>query len=353
MLQFVHNNRKYLLGVLAAVVIIALVIWSWQTVVNVLACVGFSALFAYLLMPLLRCLERFVKRSTALCILGVGLVAAVVLLFVVTLPQLIGEIDEFIRNIPQMIAFVEESLSGLTQRLGNSGIDLRLMEGNTILGVDIQAWLQARLYDVGNGLGAFLQRAPWLLSIPFITFYFLRDEAFFKRLIFMLTPVRQRSFLQQVAQQSHVALNRYVRGQLLLSLIVGLLSAGALTILGVRYAWLLGIIVMFCNLIPYFGPFIAAVPVAISAALGGPRMILWALIVITLIQQLEGVFLSPKIVGDAVRMHPVFVMLILLAGGQIFGVGGLLLSVPLVLVLRIVASSVYQERLRRRQLEKV
>ena len=126
----------------------------------------------------------------------------------------------------------------------------------------------------------------------------------------------------------------YFRGQLLVSGAVGLLTALGLLIVGVP-AWLvLGLVMGLCDLIPYVGPYIGALPNLLFSLPQGITTVLWALGTVVAVQQAESVFLSPRLMSGATGLHPAYVLLLLSLGGMIGGVVGLLLSLPLFVCVR-------------------
>ena len=126
----------------------------------------------------------------------------------------------------------------------------------------------------------------------------------------------------------------YLRGQLMVSAVVGGLTALGLMFCGVPAWLLLGVIMGVLELIPYVGPFLGGVLVALFSLPGGLARTLWALGVVIVVQQLEGGMLSPQLMSDATRLHPVAVVLCVMLGGTAGGIGGILLSVPLLLCAR-------------------
>ena len=137
-------------------------------------------------------------------------------------------------------------------------------------------------------------------------------------------------YLQEMRREA----GGYIRGQLLVALAVGLLTALGLLIVGIP-AWLvLGLLMGACEFIPYIGPLIGGVPIALFSLPMGFHALLWGLGVTVLVQQIEGYFLSPRLMGEATGLHPVSVLLLLSAGGLLFGLGGMMAAVPAYVCLR-------------------
>jgi len=132
----------------------------------------------------------------------------------------------------------------------------------------------------------------------------------------------------------------FLRGQLIVSCIVGILVASCLSLLGVKYAIIVGIFAGLADIIPYFGPLISAVPAVALALTVSPWTALWVVILLIAIQQFEGSVLSPKIVGDRVGLHPLTVIFAVLAGGELMGILGMLMAVPVAATVKVVAAHV-------------
>ena len=126
----------------------------------------------------------------------------------------------------------------------------------------------------------------------------------------------------------------YIRGQMLVALAVAFLTAIGLMAVGVNAFMLLGLVMGVCELIPYIGPFIGGIPVVLFTLPLGLSKTLWALGVVIAVQQAEGMFIAPRLMSGATGLHPVYILLLLTAGGLLFGLPGLLLALPLFVCLR-------------------
>jgi predicted PurR-regulated permease PerM len=150
-----------------------------------------------------------------------------------------------------------------------------------------------------------------------------------------MTPKKWRKkgtlFLKDIDE----SLGSYIRGQLLICMIIGSISALLFWIFHLRYPLILGLIVGATNVIPYFGPIIGAVPAIIIAATSSVKLVVITVVIVFGLQFLEGNILSPYIVGKSLHMHPLIIMIALTAGGEIGGILGLILAVPVLVVLKV------------------
>ena len=167
-----------------------------------------------------------------------------------------------------------------------------------------------------------------------IAYYFIKEPEHFKELFFALVPRRFRNVLISLGKEIKLILAGVIQGQLLTAFIVGSLETIGLMIAGVKYPLVLGMIGGLANIIPYFGPYIGAVPAAAVALTDSPLRLLWAVLVFIVVQQLDNSYISPKIIESKLGMHPVTTIFAVLAGGEFFGIVGMLLAVPVFAVLR-------------------
>ncbi|MGB7605897.1 MAG: AI-2E family transporter [Lutisporaceae bacterium] len=191
--------------------------------------------------------------------------------------------------------------------------------------------------SVINGIFEWLRRlGSNLLNIllgVIIAFYLLKDMDYFKKLtndVFKAlfkpnTNKKTKLFFLDVNN----VISKFIRGQLLDGIIVGILSSLGLWAIGLDFSLLIGMTAGIANIIPYFGPVIGSIPAIIVGLLSGvPIKALFAVIVLVLVQQLDGAIIAPKVVGESVGLHPVFVILSIIIGGAYFGLLGMFLAVP-------------------------
>ena len=174
-----------------------------------------------------------------------------------------------------------------------------------------------------------------ILLIPFIVFYLLKDFDRVKMWIYNHTPRRLRGPGQSLIGEIDASLGSYIRGQLLVCLVVGAVSFIGLWLLKIPYSLLLGIFIGITDIIPYFGPVIGAVPALLLAVTISVKKVIFVLVLILIVQFLEGNVISPFIVGKSVNIHPIFIMLSLVIGGDMAGVVGMLFAVPVFVTLRV------------------
>lgn len=158
-----------------------------------------------------------------------------------------------------------------------------------------------------------------------------------KKTVWYLTPKSWRKRGSEFLRDVDDSLGDYIRGQLLVCFLLGLIAGVSFWLFGLPYPLILGLAIGITNVIPYFGPFIGAVPALLLSLAISAKAVIIVIVTIFILQFIEGNILSPLIVGRSLRMHPVVIMLALLAGGELAGIPGMILAVPAAAVLKVTA----------------
>ncbi|MFW0862551.1 MAG: AI-2E family transporter [Candidatus Komeilibacteria bacterium] len=177
------------------------------------------------------------------------------------------------------------------------------------------------LLDVFGGIVSFF-------LVLVITFYFTVEEEGLRRFLKSMTPTHYQPYVLQLMTRIQRRLGFWLRGQLILSIIIFVLTFIGLTVLGVEYALLLALIAGIFEVIPYLGPFLGAVPAVFLAFAQSPLKALLVLILFVVIQQIENNIIVPKVMSKSVGINPLLVIIVLLVGGKMGGVLGMILAVP-------------------------
>ena len=215
-------------------------------------------------------------------------------------------------------------------------LELAQQAGGTVAS-SLQAGILGTLSFVTNTFGFVLG----LIVIPFWLFYVLYDQAKAMRGAFSLVPARLRADALNLTRIVDDILSAYLRGQLLLCVFIFAVVTVSLMLLGVRFPAVLGLIAGVLEIIPFIGPIMGAVPAVIVATIQDPFLGLWTLLLFIGIQQLENIFLVPRISGKAVQLHPAVIMVVLVLGNQAAGFWGLLIAVPVTAIVRDVFKYLY------------
>ncbi|MEW6082788.1 MAG: AI-2E family transporter [Bacillota bacterium] len=304
----------------------------------------------YILSPAVDLLERKGFRRTG-AILGIYAVIAVILalVFARLLPALLGELTGLGEAVPGLA----RDLTGFLERVERGYARTELPEALRQAVDDTVSALEAQVQRltrsaVDSLLGLF---SGLLLAViaPVVAFYLLRDLEHIKSAVNRALPRESKGQWWAFLDELDAVLGGFIRGQVTIAVIVGALSTLALVLLGVRFAVILGLTAGVFELVPYFGPVLGAMPAVALALLESPVLALKVILAFVLIQQVESVVLAPKIMGDRVGLHPLAVIVAVLAGGQLFGFLGIILAVPGAATVKVVARSLWRLAARAKQ----
>jgi len=183
-----------------------------------------------------------------------------------------------------------------------------------------------------SGLQRLWGNLPALLLSPVAAYYFLRDRRSITRRFLSLFSIRHEAKIRKLVIELWQAVEGFFKGQLTVAFFVGLLSVVCFLLVGLPFALLLGLLSGILDLIPYFGPFIGAVPVLLVTLIYAPQKFILVLLILVLIQQAENALISPRVLSDATGLHPLMVMLSTLIGARAGGILGMILAVPVLSV---------------------
>ncbi|MCP8616962.1 AI-2E family transporter [Salirhabdus salicampi] len=290
-----------------------------------------AAFFAYLLHPLVEWLHKhMMPRWAAILLIYFGVFGGAMYGLYKAYPVFVQQLKELTKNIPALM----ETFQGWIYNLYLSTSDLpeefhdRLDE----IFLQMEDFIASLLTNVISSLTGITDVFIILAVIPVIVFYVLKDYYRFKSAIVMVIPERNKERLQTYANDLNKSLGGYLRGQLLVCLFVGVISSLLLWAIRMKYPLLLGTFMGVTNIIPYFGPVLGAVPAVIIAFTISVQKVLYVVIVVFVVQLIESNLLSPYIVGRSLHVHPIFIILALLIGGEAFGIIGMILAVPLLTI---------------------
>ena len=301
-----------------------------------------SAMLAYLADPLVDKLEaRKIRRVFAVSLVFLLILLVLLILGVVIMPQLETQISTLLKQIPAYIEWTKTTLiPWMNERFGNyinfsdvGQIQNLLSEnwkeaGGTILGM---------LGTVSESGITLLGWAANLVLIPVLTFYLLRDWDNLVAGIHALLPRSIEPTISGLARESDEMLGAFLRGQILVMAGLSIIYTSGLMLVGLDFALLIGLFAGLVSFVPYLGLIIGILFAGIAAIMQfkGIDMLPWVILVFIVGQLVEGMFLTPKLVGDRIGMHPVAVIFAIMAGGQLYGFFGILLALPVASVVMV------------------
>lgn len=331
---------------------------------------------AYLLYPITRTLENFLKKNkiyklqnasarrilaiifSYILIIGIFLGLLCGIYFMIggqlskntTITNMTQAISLYLSNTSFSTDYIKKTLDGLNSSLIDT-IKPYVINGIIYL----QQYIENNLGNMTSYLMSIGSSIATFFIALVISIYLLKDSEYFLGLLNKLYYLIFRKSnagvkFTYVFKIIHDVFAKYLRGQLLEAFFVGVLSAIALSIVGIDYAFVIGIIAGICNMIPYVGPVVGTILAAIMGLLSGhPIKVFYAIISMLVVQQIDNNLLAPKIVGESVGLHAVFTMMAILIGGNVGGLLGMLLAVPVAAACKVLFSNWYENYMQEQQ----
>jgi len=337
-------GRTALVGVTGVLTLL----WVLDTTGFLLAPFVLALILAYMLDPLVDRMEgRRLGRSLAILLLILPVLALLALAIIFGIPSAANQLAGIIQATPEFLSRLATWLESAREQL--LVVDIPLLEEEALLerlrAVDSAAIMEfleeqrehiasgiwSGVLGLGRGLGSFFTILGYTVLTPVLTFYLLRDYDGFKARVADLIPVRPRADVLAVASEYDRLLSRYLRGQITVALAMGVITTLGLLVFRFPNAILLGALVAVFSVVPYLGLILSLLPALFIALVSGN--VGFSLLTIAIVyggsQVLEGAVISPRIVGESVGLHPVWVVLALSVSGFFLGFIGLLIAVPL------------------------
>lgn len=333
-------------GLLVFLFVVLTLYWLLATTGFLLAPFVLGLVLAFMLDPAVDAVEgRGVGRTLSIVLLALPVVGVGIGLILFGIPSLIVQMDQLIEAAPTLIERVGGWAGGLRERILLANIpgldeealpDLRTLDPAQVVtflqerrsSLASGAW--ASVLGLGRGLGSAATLVGYVVLTPVLTFYLLRDYDAIKARVRDLLPRSREAAIVDFATEYDALLAKYLRGQVTVAIILGLLTGVLLFLVRFPYPFLLGALVGVFGLIPFLGLVLSIIPAIIVALVSGN--VVTSLIKVAGVygftQVLEGSFISPRIVGESVGLHPVWIVLALSVGGFFFGFVGLLIGVP-------------------------
>ena len=349
-------STKFLIWLVCIVVVGALIV-RFQELVGPLL---FAGILAYILTPVIRWLTERTHLSWGIAVVLVYLVIVILLLAVLIAAgiaidqQIIGLSHSLLKLTTDLPAQVEALLQQPINFFGLFTLDLSNTELKPLYDQIVDA-IRPALSQMGTIVGSLASQTAsvlgWLFFIIIISFYLLHDLKHLTPSLEKLVPQAYRYDARRLASELGPIWDAFLRGQIILALVMGIVVGLTMALLGVRYAFVLGLLSGLLEFVPIVGPFIAGAA-AVLIALFQPdnwfnlAPFYYALLVLgvsILLQQVENNLLVPRILGDSLELHPILILVGAIIGASLAGVLGLLLSAPTIATLRLFGRYVYRK----------
>lgn len=307
------------------IVLIGLALWFLAAISQVLVVVFVALVLAAAIDPWITRLEHFgMPRGWAMAIIFVSAAALLALIVILFVPLVVDQLGQFTQAFPKLYQKVFTLYQNNQDSVALETIQKGLENLNSAL-TDVTRGIFSSVFGFFGGLFS-------VIGVLVLTFYLTLEEKGMKRIAVDLTPAKYRPYLIQLFNRIEDRLGDWLRGQLILGLIIGLLTLVGLLLLKVKFAVVLALIAGVTELIPIIGPFIGAIPAVIVAFSQDPVLSLFVMGLYLVIQQLENNLIVPRVMSKATGLNPVIVLISILVGGKIAGITGVILAVPTIII---------------------
>ncbi|MBC2070939.1 AI-2E family transporter [Listeria seeligeri] len=300
----------------------------------------------YLFNPVIDWLEKKKwKRGWAIALLYLVIIGLIILLFSFVIPAVKDQIISLFKTFPgywdQITQkFNEFSQSSLFDQLKDK-LSTNMSDIMKTLSEKGTSVLNSAITSVGSIVGTVTEVVLAIVTTPLVLFYLLKDGKKLPDFLLKMLPVNGRAHTRQVLGEANHQISSYIRGQIIVSLCIGILLFIGYLIIGLPYALTLAIIAACTSIVPYLGPAIAITPAIIIAIVTSPWLLVKLVIVWCVVQLLEGKFISPQVMGKTLKVHPITILFVILIAGNLFGVLGVIFAVPGYAVLKVIVTHVF------------
>ncbi len=257
-------------------------------------------------------------------------------------PLVTKQINHLVESTPQIVTEISNLTDNLLERRGELPEGIQEEIDDKINSLHVFA------FDFGKWILQFFQsliQATFILIlVPFFLIYMLKDHEKFKPFILQCFSGHTKKWLKDTMHDIDTVLKSYIQGQILISSILSLLLFLGYTVIGLNYALLLAIFAFFMNVIPFIGPWIAFIPALLIAFFQDPTLVIWVSLITLAAQQIDANLITPNIMGKSLDIHPLTVIALLLAAGNMAGFLGILLAIPTYAVIKAIVKNIYKRR---------
>ncbi|HFF3030445.1 TPA: AI-2E family transporter [Listeria monocytogenes] len=300
----------------------------------------------YLFNPIIDWLEKHKwKRGWAIALLYLVIIGLLILLFSFVIPAVKDQIVSLFKSFPgywdQITQkFDEFSRSSLFDQIKDK-LNTNMSDIMKTLSTKGTSVINSAISSIGSIVGTVTEVVLAIVTTPLVLFYLLKDGKKLPDFLLKMLPVNGRAHTRQVLGEANHQISSYIRGQIIVSLCIGILLFIGYLIIGLPYALTLAIIAACTSIVPYLGPAIAITPAIIIAIVTSPWLLIKLIIVWCVVQLLEGKFISPQVMGKTLKVHPITILFVILVAGNLFGVLGVIFAVPGYAVLNVIVTHVF------------
>lgn len=346
-----------------------------KTTFSVAAPITWGLVIAYLVNPIMMWTEKYIKRVTernkphpklnriiSTAVAMSVFIAIISALIAIILPQVLKSVTSIFENVGIYIENCRDWINSLSNKYPDLVENANKQISN--LEIDVNKFVENLVPKVGDLMMKVTDRTfAFIIAIKdfiigmIVAVYFLYDKEHFqaqlKKLTYALLPENAASGFFRVCSQTNSSISGFISGKIIDSIIIGFLCFICMTVMKLDFAVLISVIVGITNIIPFFGPFIGAIPSGLLLLVSSPKQVIPFAILILIIQQLDGNVIGPKILGQSTGVSAFWVLFSILVGGGLFGFAGMILGVPVFAVMYSLISEYISYRLESKNMSPV
>lgn len=306
----------------------------------------FALIIASAISPFANWLEqKNFPRILGVLLLYLTVLGLMIIILSLVVPYISDDISQLVKSIPKVVEKVSDQLENV-QNASPHYLDF-LSEIQNIL-ESLSSFLQQSSQSIFNLIVNIFGGFFSFIAILIISFYLSVTRKGIETFLGSVVPEKYESYAINLWKRAEVKVGRWLQGQILLGLIVGLVVYVGLSLMHIKYALVLGIVTMILELVPMVGPVVAAIPAVLLAFIQSPTLGLWVIVFYIVVQQLENHLLVPLVLGKTLGVNPVVVIIALLVGQKLAGIPGMILSVPVATIIVEVLEDVARQKESRR-----
>ncbi|SDM04419.1 Predicted PurR-regulated permease PerM [Megasphaera paucivorans] len=331
------------------IVVAVFAVWIFISVHAVYWPVVVSLIVTFILIPVRDAVLKGVQRLTGR---RIPVDAAILISFVVLILVLVGITNSILHPLVIQVNLLAANFQNLVDKTAALVMNFENSQTQLYIPDQVKSIINDSLVKIGNygvdgvsnlvkSVFAIAGTVIEFFVVPIITFYFMKDGSRMVDHFVHLYPEEYRLQLDVLFDEVDRVLSSYIRGQLIMSCIISLLTFIGMWILGVPYPMVIALLAAITEWIPIIGPIVGAVPAILLGALVSPALAVKVLIFYIVIQQIDSHLIMPQVMGAVISLHPVAIVIALLMGGTLFGIQGMILTVPITAVLQIICKHLW------------
>lgn len=344
------KNFKYFLGVFL-IFILYLIFKNNRSMRYLLNTTLIALVIAYVLNPAVKYFEdkKYLSRTKSVVLIYFLGFLIIALLLITIIPRTASEFKKLVENFPNYVDQAQKIITDFSvQYFGRDLLNLQNIQWKEVVS-SVFSSVESNMGGFVSGIKSTVSKTVMAVLVPVFTFYFLKDKEFFINAFKRVIPDKHENKTMHLLREIDTQVRQYVKGKAIASVFVGVLTGFLLALIRVDFAFIIGIITIFADIIPYIGPFISLIPAFVFALIDSPLKALLVVIIFPVTNWLQNNIVGPKIFSDTLGIHPFVVLISILVGGFTFGFVGMIFALPVIIVAEVIYKEykVYSENKKR------